>query len=58
MNLEQFNRFKRLSEKILNENATAFEVKEFDYLFKEWNQSEEFNFVNRIHLHRSINDKG
>ncbi len=57
MNLEQFDRFNRLSEKILNDNATATEVKEFDHLFKEWNQSEEFNFVNRLQLHRSLNEK-
>jgi hypothetical protein len=50
MNREQFNRFNRLSEKILNETATPYEVKEFNYLLKEWNQSAEFNFVNRVHL--------
>lgn len=54
MNREQFNRFNRLSEKILNETATPYEVKEFNYLLKEWNQSTEFNFMNRVHMHKII----
>ena len=54
MNREQFNRFNRLSEKILNETATPYEVKEFNYLLKEWDQSTEFNFMNRVHMRKII----
>lgn len=56
MNREQFNRFNRLSEKVLTETATPYEVKEFNYLLKLWNQSTEFNFINRVHLHKIISE--
>ncbi len=52
MNTKQFNRFNHLSEKILNEVATPYEVKESNYLLNEWNQSAEFNFFNRIQMHK------
>jgi hypothetical protein len=57
MNREQFNRFNRLSEKILNQTATPYEVKEFNYLLKEWNQSIEFNFINRVQLSKTLDDQ-
>jgi len=57
MNREQFNRFNRLSEKVLNQIATPYEVKEFQYLLKTWNQSSELNIVNRVHLHKISQDQ-
>lgn len=56
MNREQFNRFNRLSEKVLTETATTYEIKEFNYLLKLWNESAEFNFINRVHMYKIVSE--
>ncbi len=52
MTQENFNRFNHLSDKVLNQTATIHELKEFSSLLKAWNQSAEFNIVNRVHMHK------
>lgn len=45
MNHDNFDRLNFLSEKVITETATKNELKEFNVLLNEWNQSVEFNLL-------------
>lgn len=55
MNKDEFNRLNQLSEKALNETATAVELREFSALLEIWNSSVELNLFGGFYLNSQNN---